>query len=184
MKNKEADMRDKKWKKLLKPFANLAYEMFKNIQKMEDEQLLALRIACDQPTSTNCWFCTYHATQLIKGEVDREISRRDFTDYKSLLCDNGVVRHKVKLGTQSKIDVSDELDRWIGELFHAVGVANKNHISYKIALENLKDAVTDDRFKSVSERRRKQVLEFLSVRDDSFAWAERSGTYTIGDPKV
>lgn len=53
------------------------------------------------------------------------------------------------------------LDRWIGGLFHNVGVANKSSGTYKEALNNLRLATQSPRFLQVSESRKEAVLNFL-----------------------
>lgn len=64
------------WETVLKPFAILIAGMVENIKGMDDHDLLELRTACDQPTQTNCWYWTYSAAQVIRGEVEDEVTRR------------------------------------------------------------------------------------------------------------
>ena len=72
-------MTKQEWKAALEPFAIVLAGMVESIKAMDDEELLALRAACDQPTSTNCWCWTYSAANVIRGEVDGEILQRRLT---------------------------------------------------------------------------------------------------------
>ena len=72
-------MNKQEWKALLEPFAIVAAGMSECIIAMDDDNLLELRTACDQPTTTNCWCWTYRAANIIRGEVDGEIIHRGLT---------------------------------------------------------------------------------------------------------
>jgi len=69
-------MKNQAWKTTLGPFAIVIGGMISNIEAMEDAELLELHDACLEPTTTNCWCCTYQAAKTIAQWVDEEISRR------------------------------------------------------------------------------------------------------------
>lgn len=72
-------MTKKRWETVLEPFAIVIAGIVESIKAMDDQDLLELRTACDQPTSTNCWCWTYSASQVIRGDVDSEIRQRHLT---------------------------------------------------------------------------------------------------------
>lgn len=72
-------MDKKEWKAALEPFAMVFAGMVENIKGMDNDELLELRTACDQPTSTNCWCWIYTVANVIRGEVDSEIRQRRLT---------------------------------------------------------------------------------------------------------
>ena len=69
-------MKTPEWKTALEPFAIVIAGMTSNLENMEDAELLALRDACLEVTSTNCWCYTYTAAKTITPWIDREINLR------------------------------------------------------------------------------------------------------------
>lgn len=66
----------KEWITRLRPFAEHLEAMYQAIVDASDDDLMALRRACGEPTQTNCGWSTYRVARVIFDEIDGEILRR------------------------------------------------------------------------------------------------------------
>lgn len=53
----------------LEPFAQMYAEMEGKVAALSADELLALRLACDAVSATNCWFATYRVALIIKPMI-------------------------------------------------------------------------------------------------------------------
>lgn len=74
----------KKWKELLKPYADTLADIHHNIEAMDEDELRALCEACDKPTSTNCWWAEKRAAEHLKPIIAAEYGRRTMLKMKAL----------------------------------------------------------------------------------------------------
>lgn len=65
------------FKQLLEPYAQ-KYADMTDFRELTDEQLAELQEAVFKPTSTNCWYATFHAAQILRGPLMAEIENRRF----------------------------------------------------------------------------------------------------------
>lgn len=63
-------------KALLEPHAQHYAAMCSYVRECSDGELQELMDACLAATPTSCWFCTYHAAQYLKREVQSEMNER------------------------------------------------------------------------------------------------------------
>lgn len=66
----------KESKLLLDPVAIVLGGINENLENMSYEELQALRKACDEPDTGNCWVWTYRAAQYLKPILDDHIEHR------------------------------------------------------------------------------------------------------------
>ncbi|KKM92608.1 hypothetical protein LCGC14_1216690 [marine sediment metagenome] len=68
------------WKKKLEPFAQAYVKMEESISEgvglKTDKELKSLIVAAKLPTSSNCWYATYHVAEIVTEEALRALYQR------------------------------------------------------------------------------------------------------------
>lgn len=61
---------------VLAPYATTYAGLMEMVKQEEDDRLQLLKEACATASQTNCWFATYGVAQVIKSEIETELSIR------------------------------------------------------------------------------------------------------------
>lgn len=75
---------DQKFKDALQPFAENYHSMAKAIEELSDDGLKTLCEALNKPTTTNCWYATKGAADLLRPLVSDEYGRRTMLQMRAL----------------------------------------------------------------------------------------------------
>lgn len=67
---------------VLEPYAEALAEILNKIETLDNAELAAITIACDAPTSTNCWWAIKCAADFLKPFLAAEYGRRTTLEMK------------------------------------------------------------------------------------------------------
>lgn len=69
-------------KALLAPYAEALADILDKIESLDAEELADLTKACDEPSSTNCWWAIKYAADFLKPVIASEYGRRTMIECK------------------------------------------------------------------------------------------------------